>query len=125
MHAAVYRGQSAVQVEEVPTPRIGAGEILICVEACGICHTDLKKIEHNLLEPPRIYGHETAGTVAAVGCGVTRFQPGDRVWPSTISRAWNVSTVDATTMHSAPFIRKWASQRASNRPGAGSRSTCA
>jgi L-iditol 2-dehydrogenase len=79
MHAAVYRGQSAVQVEEVPTPRIGAGEILICVEACGICHTDLKKIEHNLLEPPRIYGHETAGTVAAVGSGVTRYQPGDRV----------------------------------------------
>src|ERR1019366_3704763 len=79
MHAAVYRGQSAVQVEEVPTPRIGAGEILIRVEACGICHTDLKKIEHNLLDPPRIYGHETAGTVAAVGAGVTRFQPGDRV----------------------------------------------
>jgi L-iditol 2-dehydrogenase len=79
MHAAVYRGQSAVQVEEVPTPRIGAGEILIRVEACGICHTDLKKIELDLLDPPRIYGHETAGTVAAVGSGVTRFQPGDRV----------------------------------------------
>ncbi len=79
MHAAVYRGQSVVQVEEVPTPRIGAGEILIRVEACGICHTDLKKIQYNLLEPPRIYGHETAGTVAAVGSGVTRFQPGDRV----------------------------------------------
>jgi L-iditol 2-dehydrogenase len=58
---------------------IEAGEILIRVEACGICHTDLKKIEHNLLEPPRVYGHETAGVVAAVGSGVTRFQPGDRV----------------------------------------------
>ena len=79
MHAAVYRGRSVVQVEEVPTPRIGAGEILIRVEACGICHTDLKKIELDLLDPPRIYGHETAGTVAAVGSGVTRFQPGDRV----------------------------------------------
>jgi L-iditol 2-dehydrogenase len=79
MHAAVYRGQGAVHVEEVPTPQIGPGEILIRVEACGICHTDLKKIEYNLLAPPRIYGHETAGTVAAVGTGVTRFQPGDRV----------------------------------------------
>ena len=79
MHAAVYRGRSVVQVEEVPTPRIGAGEILIRVEACGICHTDLKKIELNLLDAPRIFGHETAGTVAAVGSGVTRFQPGDRV----------------------------------------------
>ena len=79
MHAAVYRGQSMVKVEEIPTPAIGPGEILIRVEACGICHTDLKKIEHNLLAPPRVYGHETAGVVAAAGSGVTRFRPGDRV----------------------------------------------
>ncbi len=79
MHAAVYRGRGIVSVEEIPTPSIGAGELLIRVEACGICHTDLKKIEHNLLEPPRIYGHETAGVVAAVGAGVTRFREGDRV----------------------------------------------
>jgi L-iditol 2-dehydrogenase len=79
MHAAVYRGSSVVSVEEIPTPAIGPGEILIRVEACGICHTDLKKIEYNLLSPPRVYGHETAGVVAAVGSGVTRFRPGDRV----------------------------------------------
>jgi L-iditol 2-dehydrogenase len=79
MHAAVYRGSSVVAVEEIPTPEIGSGEILIRVEACGICHTDLKKIEYNLLAPPRVYGHETAGVVAAVGRGVTRFRPGDRV----------------------------------------------
>ncbi len=79
MQAAVYRGRSVVSVEEVPTPEIGPGEILIRVEACGICHTDLKKIEYNLLEPPRIYGHETAGVVAAVGARVTRFRAGDRV----------------------------------------------
>ena len=79
MHAAVYRGQSLVGIEEIPTPAISPGEILIRVEACGICHTDLKKIEHNLLDPPRVYGHETAGIVAAVGAAVTRYQPGDRV----------------------------------------------
>jgi L-iditol 2-dehydrogenase len=79
MHAAVYRGSSVVDVEEIPTPTIGAGEILLQVEACGICHTDLKKIEHNLLAPPRIYGHETAGVIAAVGSGVSKFRPGDRV----------------------------------------------
>jgi L-iditol 2-dehydrogenase len=79
MQAAVYRGQSIVDVEEVPTPQIGPGEILIRVEACGICHTDLKKIEYNLLTPPRIYGHETAGVVVAAGANVTRFRPGDRV----------------------------------------------
>jgi L-iditol 2-dehydrogenase len=79
MQAAVYRGAGVVAVEEIPTPRIGPGEILIRVEACGICHTDLKKIEHNLLAPPRVYGHETAGIVAAAGSGVTKFKPGDRV----------------------------------------------
>jgi L-iditol 2-dehydrogenase len=79
MQAAVYTGESTVAVQSVPTPEIGPGEILIRVEACGICHTDLKKIEYNLLAAPRIYGHETAGTVAAVGNEVRRFQPGDRV----------------------------------------------
>jgi len=79
MHAAVYRGQSVVSVEEVPTPEIGPGEMLVRVEACGICHTDLKKIEHNLLAPPRIYGHETAGVVVRTGSQVRRFAAGDRV----------------------------------------------
>ncbi len=79
MQAAVYKGAELVEVESIPVPEIGRGEILIRVEACGICHTDLKKIEYNLLAPPRIYGHETAGVVAAVGAGVTRYAPGDRV----------------------------------------------
>ncbi|HZT32061.1 MAG TPA: zinc-dependent dehydrogenase [Bryobacteraceae bacterium] len=79
MHAAVYRGSSLVSVEEIPTPEIGSGEILVQVEACGICHTDLKKIQYNLLEPPRVFGHETAGVVAKVGRNVRQFQLGDRV----------------------------------------------
>src|SRR5437868_6356405 len=79
MRAAVYTGQSTVSVETVSTPQIGPGELLIRVESCGICHTDLKKIEYDLLTPPRIYGHETAGVVAEVGKGVRRFSPGDRV----------------------------------------------
>ena len=79
MRAAVYKGNSTVMVESVPAPRPGPGELLVRVEACGICHTDLKKIEHNLLAPPRIFGHETAGVVADAGDGVNGFAPGDRV----------------------------------------------
>jgi L-iditol 2-dehydrogenase len=79
MRAAVYRGQSSISVDRVSTPEVGAGEILIRVEACGVCHTDLKKIEYNLLPPPRIYGHETAGVVARTGRNVPHFKPGDRV----------------------------------------------
>ncbi len=79
MSASVYRGAGRVSYEQVGVPEIGPGEILIKVAACGICHTDLKKIEYDLLDPPRIYGHETAGTVSAVGAGVTKFREGDRV----------------------------------------------
>jgi len=79
MRAAVYRGDSRISVDSVDTPEPGEGELLIRVHACGVCHTDLKKIEYNLLSPPRIYGHETAGVVARVGSGVSRYKPGDRV----------------------------------------------
>lgn len=79
MRAAVYRGESRISVDSVDTPEAREGEILIRVHACGVCHTDLKKIEYNLLPPPRIYGHETAGVVAHVGRGVSRYKPGDRV----------------------------------------------
>jgi L-iditol 2-dehydrogenase len=79
MMAAVYTGNGCIQVQSVPVPEIGPGEILVRVEACGICHTDLKKVAYDLLPPPRIYGHETAGVVVRVGEGVTKFRPGDRV----------------------------------------------
>ncbi len=79
MRAAVYTGNGRVEVLTVPTPTIGPAEILVRVESCGICHTDLKKIENDLLSPPRIYGHETAGVVAAVGSQISKYIPGDRV----------------------------------------------
>jgi L-iditol 2-dehydrogenase len=79
MRAAVYRGKGNVVVETVPVPVIGAGEVLIRVAACGICGTDLKKIEHGFVAPPQIFGHEVSGTVVAVGQGVTKWKLGDRV----------------------------------------------
>src|ERR1700690_2674115 len=79
MRAAVYRGESEVAVEQIPPPQVGPGAALFRVEACGVCHTDLKKVQYNLLPPPRVYGHETAGVVAQVGQGVGGFAIGDRV----------------------------------------------
>lgn len=79
MRAAVYLGDSRVEVRSLPAPHIQPGEILVRVESCGICHTDLKKIEYNLLPGPRVYGHETAGVVVACGNGVSKFKTGDRV----------------------------------------------
>jgi L-iditol 2-dehydrogenase len=79
MRAAVYRGKGRVVVEDVPVPQIADGEVLIRVAACGICGTDIKKIEHGFVAAPQIFGHEVAGTVIAVGAGVTKWKSGDRV----------------------------------------------
>jgi L-iditol 2-dehydrogenase len=79
MKAAVYRGKGQLVVEEVPRPEPGPGELVVHLEASGICGTDIKKIQKGLGAPPRIFGHEMAGTVSAVGAGVTRFREGSRV----------------------------------------------
>jgi L-iditol 2-dehydrogenase len=79
MMAAVYRGVNDVRLETVPVPEIGPGEILLRVHTCGICGTDLKKIATGSHSAPRIFGHETAGVVAAAGDKVTGFSVGDRV----------------------------------------------
>lgn len=79
MKAAVYRGVNDVRIEDVPVPEAGPGEVLIKVHTCGICGTDLKKIHTGSHSAPRIFGHETSGTVAALGESVTKFAVGDRV----------------------------------------------
>lgn len=79
MQAAVYRGMNDVRLETVPVPKIGPGELLVRVHTCGICGTDLKKIATGSHSAPRIFGHETAGVVAAIGEGVEEFRRGDRV----------------------------------------------
>jgi L-iditol 2-dehydrogenase len=79
MRAVVYRGINDMRVETVPVPRIGPGELLIKIATCGICGTDLKKIHMGSHSAPRIFGHEMAGTIVAVGEGVTSYAVGERV----------------------------------------------
>jgi L-iditol 2-dehydrogenase len=79
MKAVVYRGRDDLRLEELPVPAPGPGEMLVRVDACGICPTDLKKIEKGLLPGPRVFGHEIAGTVAALGAGTRSFAEGQRV----------------------------------------------
>jgi L-iditol 2-dehydrogenase len=79
VRAVVYRGKGRIALEEVPVPEPGPGQMLVRVDACGICPTDLKKIEKGLLPGPRVFGHEIAGTVAAMGAGTTAFREGQRV----------------------------------------------
>ena len=79
MRAAVYRGVNDVRVESVPVPAIGPGEVLVRIHSCGICGTDLKKIHSGSHSAPRIFGHEMAGVIAAIGDGVSGWKVGDRV----------------------------------------------
>jgi L-iditol 2-dehydrogenase len=79
MQAAVYRAVDDVRTETVPVPEIGPGEVLVRIDTCGICGTDLKKIHTGSHSAPRVFGHEMAGTIAAVGEGVRGFAVGDRV----------------------------------------------
>src|SRR6201994_5196014 len=81
MKAAVVRafGKPLV-VEEQPVPAPGPGEVLVKLVATGVCHTDLHAADGDWPvkpTPPFIPGHEGAGTVAALGAGVTRLQGGD------------------------------------------------
>jgi L-iditol 2-dehydrogenase len=79
MRAAVYRGVDDVRVESVDTPKIAPGDVLVKVDVCGVCGTDLKKIHYGLTPPPRVFGHETAGTIVEVGRDVLTWEIGDRV----------------------------------------------
>jgi L-iditol 2-dehydrogenase len=88
MRAVVYHGVNDLRVETVPVPRIGARELLVKVAVCGVCPTDIKKIQYGTVPPPRIFGHETAGTIVKIGAGgasvpasrlLSRFKIGDRV----------------------------------------------
>jgi L-iditol 2-dehydrogenase len=79
MQAVVYRGPNDLRLETLPVPRIGAGEILVRVAACGVCPTDIKKIHYGTVPPPRVFGHETAGLIVRVGARVRGFRAGERV----------------------------------------------
>jgi len=81
MKAAVVYGPGDIRITETPTPQPGPGEILVRVRACGVCATDVKILGGSGLpkELPTILGHEVAGTVAALGQGVSGFDVDARV----------------------------------------------
>ena len=81
MRVARYYHNRDVRLEEMPTPRIGPGELLVRVEASGICGSDVLEW-YRLPKAPRVLGHEIAGQIAEVGEGVKGFKEGDRVFVS-------------------------------------------
>jgi len=82
MWAMVCRGAGQpLMLEQRPLPQPGPGQVLIAVEACGVCRTDLHLVDGELPDPcwPVVPGHEIVGRVTALGTGVTRWSQGQRV----------------------------------------------
>jgi propanol-preferring alcohol dehydrogenase len=78
--AVIDRVKGPMVIKHVADPTPGAGDVLIHVRACGICHTDLHIAEGLLGEPfPCVLGHEIVGVIEQVGSDVTTFKAGDRV----------------------------------------------
>ncbi len=82
---AKTRAEAGAEIIEMPIPRVGDGQLLVRVAACGVCGSDLHLYlwelgaERMAGRMPFVFGHEPAGEVAEVGRGVTGFRPGDRV----------------------------------------------
>lgn len=79
MKAQIFRGVNNLSYEEIPVPSLESDEVLVQVQVVGLCQSDIKKIRYPLYEPPRIFGHETAGIITAVGDKVEKWQVGQRV----------------------------------------------
>jgi L-iditol 2-dehydrogenase len=78
MRVAMYYSNQDVRLEKMSTPQIAPGEILMRVEASGICGTDLLAW-YRLHKAPLVLGHEVAGVVAAIGGDVEHYKEGDRI----------------------------------------------
>lgn len=78
MRVAMYYNNRDVRVEEIPVPQIGPGELLMRVEASGICGSDAMEW-YRTGKAPLVLGHEIAGKIVAVGNGVERYHVGDRI----------------------------------------------
>jgi L-iditol 2-dehydrogenase len=108
LRIAVYYGINDIRVEEMPVPDIGPGELLVRVEASGICGSDVVEW-YRRLKTGQVQGHEIAGQIVAVGQGVSRYQEGDRVFVyhhvpcNTCHRCLNGHHTTCETFHATGF----------------------
>jgi len=81
MKVAMYYNNNDVRIEEMPIPKINDNELLVKVQACGICGSDVMEW-YRLKKAPRVLGHEMAGDIVEVGKNVKKFKVGDRIFVS-------------------------------------------
>ena len=79
MRAAVYQGEQKFTIDDLPTPSPGPGQVLIKVNMCAICGTDVHAFLYDIAPPGTVLGHEYCGEIVEVGSEITRWKVGDRV----------------------------------------------
>lgn len=79
MKAGVFYGKGDLRVEDRPMPKAGPGQMVVKIDYCGVCGTDVEAYHYGIVDPVIVLGHENVGTVYEVGEGVEGFQPGDKV----------------------------------------------
>ncbi|MFI9646698.1 Zn-dependent alcohol dehydrogenase [Streptomyces sp. NPDC052040] len=95
MRGVVYDGTRARVVDDLRLRDPGPGEVRVALAAAGLCHSDLSVVDGTIPFPvPVVLGHEGAGTVEAVGDGVTHVRPGDHVALSTLANCGTCAECD-------------------------------
>jgi L-iditol 2-dehydrogenase len=80
MKTASVKGPALVDVTETAKPSVGPGDILVKMQSCGICGSDVEKVFGKYGQPSMRLGHEPAGTITQVGSGISDLKVGDRVF---------------------------------------------
>ncbi|MBL7001556.1 MAG: alcohol dehydrogenase catalytic domain-containing protein [Nitrosopumilus sp.] len=80
MKTASVKEPSVISIDESENPQLGSGDILVQMNACGICGSDLEKVFGQYGQPSMRLGHEPAGMILDIGSDVTEFKKGDRVF---------------------------------------------
>ena len=79
MRAAVYRGNQQFAIEDLADPDPSPGQVVVDVEFCAICGTDVHAFLYDIAPTGSVLGHEYSGVISRVGPGVERWKVGDRV----------------------------------------------
>jgi len=96
----------APQIEDVPKPAAGPGQVLVKIGGAGVCHSDLHVMEEDLgFTPPFTLGHENAGWIAALGEGVRGFKEGDAV---AVYGPWGCGRCHACQLSMENYCENWA-----------------
>jgi len=107
MKSLLLSEYSHLELTDLPIPAVGRGEVLVRVEACGICGSDVHGYDGSTGRriPPIVMGHEAAGTVEATGEGVTKYSKGDRVTSIRLFIAASARTACAVKSTFATTVR--------------------